>query len=174
MLGLVHIYTGDGKGKTTAAIGLAVRAYGSGLKVLLVQFLKGSPSGEINSFKKLDGFSVVRCDKIKKFVINMNEEERNEASKYVGDLFKEISEKAIDGSIDMLILDEIFGAITTGFITKEQVVELIKNKDSNVELVLTGRDAPEEIIELSHYVSEIKAIKHPYNIGIQARKGIEC
>ncbi|HHW31980.1 MAG TPA: cob(I)yrinic acid a,c-diamide adenosyltransferase [Clostridiaceae bacterium] len=174
MTGLVHIYTGNGKGKTTAAVGLGVRAYGRGLKVLLVQFLKGTVTGEINTLKLLEpDFMVYRNDEIKKFIWNMTPEEKEKAKKIQQDIFNYAKDSVMECKRDLVIMDEIMAAIKLKFIELQDVIDLIKNKPNNIELVLTGRDAPAELIELADYVSEIKAIKHPMEKGIKARIGIE-
>ena len=168
--GLVHIYTGDGKGKTTAAVGLAVRAAGAGLRVMFAQFLKGQPTGEIEPLKKL-GVIVIRGEAVTKFILNMNPAEIEECRRaQLGTL--EAVRNGINKN-DVIILDEIFGAISTGMIEMSDIVSLIEKKPRGAELVLTGRDAPARLIGLADYVSDIKAVKHPYDKGITARKGIE-
>jgi ATP:corrinoid adenosyltransferase len=174
MKGLTHIYTGEGKGKTTAAIGLGIRAYGRGLKVLMVQFLKGAETGEMYTLEKLKpGFILYRGTEIKKFTWNMSEEELKHAAKIQNDIFNYAMDAANCGGWDMLILDEILGAVKTGLIELDDVTRFLKERPDNFELILTGRDAPAELIELADYVSDIKAAKHPMEKGIPARKGIE-
>lgn len=174
MSGLVHIYTGNGKGKTTAAVGLGIRACGRGKKVLMVQFLKGSKTGELLTIERLKpDFEIVRQKETSKFTWNMTTEERDETGKHMKTLFDYAVEQAMSGKTDLLILDEIMAAITTGFIPLENVVSLVKQKPENLELVLTGRNAPVELVELAHYVSEINAVKHPLDSGIPGREGIE-
>lgn len=174
MTGLVHIYTGNGKGKTTAAVGLGVRAYGRGLKVLMVQFLKGSGTGEINTLKLLEpDFMVYRNNEIKKFIKDMTPEEVEKTKKIQQDIFNFAKDAIMDGNQDLVILDEIMAAITLKLVDLQDVIDLIKNKPQNIELVLTGRNAPPELVDLADYVSEIKAVKHPMEKGIMARKGIE-
>ena len=175
MKGLVHIYTGDGKGKTTAAIGLGIRAYGRGMKVLMVQFLKGAETGEMNTLEALKpGFLLYRGKEIVKFTWNMSEEELVETRQ----IQKEILEYAVreigKGGWDMLILDEVLGALYSGMLELRDVAGFVKDKPENLELVMTGRNAPVELVEMADYVSEIKCIKHPMEQGIPARKGIEC
>jgi cob(I)alamin adenosyltransferase len=174
MKGLVHIYTGNGKGKTTAAVGLGVRACGSGLRVLMVQFLKGTPSGEIKSIQKLEpGFRVYRGKDTKKFTWQMNEEEKAQAFSEQQKILEYAYDAVQRGEVDLLIFDEALGAMSSGFLNKEAIIDFIKNKPEHLEIVLTGRGAPEELIELADYVSEIKNVKHPAEKGIKARKGIE-
>ncbi|MCX7921722.1 MAG: cob(I)yrinic acid a,c-diamide adenosyltransferase [Clostridia bacterium] len=174
MKGLVHIYTGDGKGKTTAALGLGIRAYGRGFKVIMFQFLKGSQSGEMKTIEKLSPeFELRRGKEVKKFTWNMSEEELQEVKKNSNELFNSAVEAAQSGKWDLLILDEIMGAMSTGLVDVKDVADLIKNKPGSLEVVMTGRNAPDELTELADYVSEIKAVKHPFNKGIPAREGIE-
>lgn len=174
MQGLVHIYTGDGKGKTTAAVGLGVRASGRGLKVLMIQFLKGVETGEVEALKKLaPGFTIHRGQITGKFMWNMNEEELKELKAAQEDMFKLALEASAGGSCDLIILDEIMAAVNTGMVPIQDVVRLVRNKPRSLEIVLTGRDAPKELVELADYVSEINMVKHPFEKGINARKGIE-
>ena len=174
MNGLVHVYTGNGKGKTTAAVGLAVRACGAGLKVLFVQFLKSNYTSELASFEKLSpAIDIKRGCSFKKFVWNMNSEELSEAKKEAGEIFDIVKNELNSAKYDMVILDEILGTMTNGFIDEASLVELIKQKPSGVELVLTGRGATQGIISVADYVSEIVAVKHPYEKGTGSRKGIE-
>lgn len=169
-LGLVHIYTGDGKGKTTASVGLAVRAAGVGKRVLFSQFLKGRPTGELGPLKKI-GVCVIRSEAVTKFIPYMTGQELFECKKNQQAVFSEVEDKI--NSFDVVILDEIIGAVSTGMISLEEVTGLIKERPDGTEIVLTGRDAPQELIKLADYVSEIKAVKHPYDKGISAREGIE-
>jgi len=174
MKGLVHIYTGDGKGKTTAAIGLGVRACGRGLRVLMVQFLKCTPTGEMFSLKALEpGFSLYRGTHTTKFTWEMNDEERERAAAEQQDIFSYARRKAENGDCDLLILDEVLGAVSCGMLDKECLIGFIKNKPPELELVLTGREAAPELVSLADYVSEIHAVRHPAESGINARKGIE-
>ncbi|CUQ15435.1 cob(I)yrinic acid a,c-diamide adenosyltransferase [Clostridium baratii] len=173
-LGLIHIYCGDGKGKTTAAMGLGMRAAGRSKKVLLTQFLKSNKTGELNSIEKLsEFFHVVKGVPAKKFVWNMNEEEKLEVKEEHTNRFREVTKKAIEEEYDLLILDEIIATINRDFVMLTEVIDFLKNKPTGLEVVMTGRNPKEELIELADYVSEIKAIKHPYNKGIKSRVGIE-
>ncbi len=169
--GLVLVITGDGKGKTTSALGQAVRAMGHGFKVFFLQFMKGRTYGEhICAEKYLPNLTVRQCG-LEKFVIKgkatpADIEEAREGL--------EMARQAIfSGEYDMVILDEINICIDFGLIPLEEVVELIKNKPAELDLVLTGRRAPQEIIDLADTVSEVKEIKHAYAKGIKARAGIE-
>lgn len=174
MKGLVHIYTGEGKGKTTAAIGLGVRACGQGLKVLMVQFLKGMPTGEMYSLKALEpGFTLYRGTQTTKFTWEMNEEDKIQAADEQQRIFSFAQDAAVKGECDLLILDEALGAVSSGMLDIKRLLEFVKSKPEELEVVLTGRGAPQELIELADYVSEIHALRHPADKGIHARQGIE-
>jgi cob(I)alamin adenosyltransferase len=173
-LGLIHIYCGDGKGKTTAAMGLGMRAVGRDKKVLLTQFLKDNETGELNSIEKLgENFQVFKGVAVKKFFKFMSEEEQIETKKEHEDRFRKVTKKAIKENVDLLILDEIIASTNLDLIPLEEVVEFLKKKPVGLEVVLTGRNPNQELIELADYVSEIKAKKHPYEKGINSRIGIE-
>ncbi len=174
MKGLVHIYTGDGKGKTTAVLGLGVRACGWGLKVLMVQFLKGAPTGEMYSLEVLEpGFTLHRGIETKKFTWEMNNDEKAQIAAEQRRIFEYAVGAAARGKVNLLILDEALGAISSGMLDKDTVIKFIKDKPESLELVLTGRGAAPELVELADYVSEIQAVKHPAEKGVKARKGIE-
>ncbi len=174
MNGLVHIYTGNGKGKTTAAVGLGVRAWGNGMKVLFVQFLKGSPTGEMKVFDQLKpNFTFYRGKQVKGFIWNMTEEQKEELKQVTREDFEFAREQALSDAYDVLILDEVMASISNKLIQVEDVVDLIRNKPQKLEIIITGRNAPGELVQLADYVSEISAVKHPFEKGIPARKGIE-
>lgn len=166
--GMVHVYTGDGKGKTTSAVGLAVRCSGYGKKVKFFQFLKATHSGELDSLKKL-GIEVIRVNTCNKFFYDMTDEEKlvakGEAEHSVNNFFTEFC--------DLLILDEILCAVNNGLLTLDTVIEIIKNKPENTELVLTGRNMPDGLSDYADYVSEVICIKHPFQKGVDARCGID-
>ncbi|MBI5453021.1 MAG: cob(I)yrinic acid a,c-diamide adenosyltransferase [Deltaproteobacteria bacterium] len=168
--GLVHIYTGDGKGKTTASVGLAVRAAGQGLKVLFVQFFKedSASSGEKDVLRKL-GVELVRSNcRHPIFTKNADEEKVRKA---VSGTYRLAKEKA--GEFDLLVLDEVLSAVNGGWIEAEDLMTFLKDRPSRLEVVLTGRDAPVELQQVSDYVTEMLKIKHPFDAGVKARKGIE-
>lgn len=166
--GLVHIYTGDGKGKTTAAAGLAARCVAYGGRVIFYQFLKNSPSGEILSLQKL-GVKVLRPNKSSKFYYDMNDDEKIVAKNEVQDAIKHI----YDMEASLIILDEINCVLDLGIVKIDDVISLIKSKPKDTELVLTGRNAPLQLFDYVDYVSEIKCVKHPYDKNISSRRGIE-
>ncbi len=172
--GLIHIYTGDGKGKTTAAIGQGIRACGRGNKVYMVQFLKGQSTGELSTLKKLEpDFKVFRFEKIKDFVWNLTQSQLKELKSQINTAFLFIKNTIKNFDCDLLILDEIMGVLSNNFIDTGSVIELLKNKPEKMEIILTGRDAPKELQDIAHYVCDIKSIKHPFQCGIPAREGIE-
>ena len=178
-IGMVHVYCGDGKGKTTAAMGLALRCAGNGGKVYIYQFLKNGSSGECSVLNGIEGVTMAEGFQSAKFVWNMNEEEKAEAAAYYKNKFREITALVRDG-YDMLILDELMAAVGYDFVPIGEVLSFFINKPRGCEGVVAGgnadeklNDAEERLIEAADYVSEIRKIKHPYDKGIQARKGIE-
>ncbi|MBQ8998520.1 MAG: cob(I)yrinic acid a,c-diamide adenosyltransferase [Clostridium sp.] len=172
--GLIHIYCGDGKGKTTAAMGLAIRAAGREKKVFITQFLKSGKSGELVSLEKLKEYITFLPGRpVNKFVWNMNDEEKMEAKREHTARFKEIIDIIKNEDYDLLILDEIIATINNGFIELNEVIDFLKNKPETLEVVMTGRDPKEELIELANYVTEMQCIKHPFKEGIPSRVGIE-
>lgn len=171
--GLIHIYCGDGKGKTTAAIGLAVRCLGHGNHVLFVQFLKSRVTGELKTLSMLPNIDIMRGKETKKFTFQMNDEEKAEVKLEHLTLFSEVKRRCIDENPDLLILDEVIGACNTGVFDKDVLIEFLKSKPQELEVVLTGRNPASEFIELADYVSEICKRKHPFNRGIPARTGVE-
>jgi cob(I)alamin adenosyltransferase len=169
--GLIAIYTGDGKGKTTAALGTVIRALGHGHKVFIAFFLKGDyPYGERNTLARLPNVTFASFGTLK-FIDpqNVTDEERSEVAK----AFETARQAVLSTEYDLVLLDEINLAIYWKLISLEEVVRLIKDKPEKVELILTGRKADEQLIKLADLVTECRPIKHPYDAGIQARPGIE-
>lgn len=173
MFGLVHIYCGDGKGKTTAAVGLAVRCAGRGNKVLLVQFLKSRDSGELYSLAKLPDIEVMRGKESKKFTFQMNEEEKHALLIEHNKMFEQVLAKIKNGGYSLLILDEVIGALNAKVFEMQKLTEFLRHKPENLEVVLTGRNPAPELVEIADYVSEMRKVKHPMDKGIMAREGIE-
>ena len=172
--GLVHIYTGDGKGKTTCAMGLALRAAGNGLTVRIFQFCKNTPSGEIKPLTSLPTVELHRASHAsQKFVWDMDAQEKAEFHQAQQALFDDACEAACDPQVDLVILDEAMAAMASGALDLSQVAYLITHKSKGCELVLTGRNAPQKLIDLADYVTEMRMIDHPYEHGVFARKGIE-
>lgn len=171
MRGMVHIYTGNGKGKTTASLGLAMRALGNGFKVYIGQFMKGQKYGELNILEKLgvpvDRFGTENCIISPSHVQEIDRKKAREGYEKVMEIVK-------SGKYDLVILDEICICPFFNLLTKEEIATLIDSKAENVELVLTGRYAPEELFEKADLITEMKEIKHYYNtLGLLARDGIE-
>lgn len=170
---MIHIYCGDGKGKTTASIGLIIRAVGSGMKVIFLQMLKNSPTSEIKVLEKLEGLTVLRGKAGKPFTFKMTEEEKALTREIHNENLKEAIKKINSEKIDMLVIDECIASYNLNLLDKKLLLDFIDNKPKNLELVLTGRDPAKELIEKADYISEIKKIKHPFDKGIVARVGIE-
>lgn len=172
--GLVQVYTGNGKGKTTASIGLGIRAYGNGLKVIMIQFLKSGITGELNLLNNLgENFKVYRFEKEKDFTWNLTDEQKEELKKEITEGFDFAKKVVKEDLCDMLILDEVMASVNGGYIKEDDVVKLIENKPENMEIVLTGRNVPKAIADKSDLITEMKDIKHYFNNGVPARKGIE-
>ena len=168
--GFIHVYTGNGKGKTTAAIGLGIRATGDGLKVIMIQFMKGRRYSEIDVLQHIKNFTVVQFGR-DEFVSKEKPEQIDIDLAQKGLIYaKDIIQK---GGYDLVILDEINVAVDFHLVSLENVIELLEKKPENIELVLTGRYASPEIIKHADIVSEILEIKHPYQKGVQSRKGID-
>ncbi len=165
--GFVQVYTGNGKGKSTAAFGLALRAVGAGYRVMIIQFLKGMEYSEHDSFKRL-GIDYELFG-TKEFVVG-------EPSEKVKELCKRGIERAKDAfkeGYDIVILDEANVAVHLKAMEVEDLLEVIREKPSGVELVITGRYAPKEVIEEADLVTEMREVKHYYQKGVEARKGVE-
>lgn len=172
-MGLIHIYCGDGKGKTTAALGLAIRAAGSGLRVHIVQLLKGSFTSELNVLEKIENITIERCGKNYGFTFKMSDEDKIKLAECHNDLLLRAENLMKNGSIDMLIIDEFNAAYEYNLLDREIADRIVFDKPKDIELILTGRRPHEKFIAAADYVSEIKAVKHPFQKGIKARKGIE-
>jgi len=169
--GLVQVYTGDGKGKTSAAFGLALRAIGRGLKVYIVQFIKGGfDYGELYIVDKLPNLTLKAFGRGQFITGKPPDKVDVELAEEAFALAKKVVES---GEYDLVILDEVNVALNLNLISLEKVLQLIKNKPKHVELVLTGRYAPSEILEVADLVTEMREVKHPYRKGYQARKGID-
>jgi cob(I)alamin adenosyltransferase len=168
--GLVQVYTGNGKGKTTAAFGLALRAIGRGLKVYVIQFIKGGfDYGELYIVDKLPNLKLKAFGRGRFIKGKPSQEDVKLAEEALL-----LAEKIIKGGeYDIVVLDEVNVALNLKLIGLDKVLELIKSKPKHVELVLTGRYAPNEVLETADLVTEMKEIKHPYNAGYRARRGIE-
>ena len=170
MKGYVQVYTGNGKGKTTAAIGLAVRAAGANLKVFIGQFVKGMHYSELESLKRFSDLITIKQFGRECFIFHDPTEEDIKCAR---DGLKEAKEIINSGEYQVVILDEINIALYYNLFPIDEVIDIIKNKPENVELILTGRYAPQEIIDIADLVTEMREIKHYYVKGVVAREGIE-
>ena len=204
--GLIQVYTGDGKGKSTASFGLALRAVGQGFKVYVIQFMKGGaytgeyiaiknylPNIEIHQFGR-PCIKQLKQMKIKGYVVGKTKPEEmydvirediecgscrycflndDVQRDYIEEGFKKALEVVMDGEHDLVILDEINVAMSLGFLNIELVMNLLANKPSHVELILTGRNVPDEILEMADLVTEMRLHKHYFDKGVSARRGIE-
>jgi cob(I)alamin adenosyltransferase len=172
MSGKIHLYYGDGKGKTTAAIGLCIRAAGHGKRVWFVQFLKGQPTGELEVLTKLPTVMIKRGE-CTKFSFQMTEDEKNEVRQCHNQMLQEAADAVKNGKCDFLILDEVAAAVQTGLLDERRLQELLSQKPEELELVLTGRNPAPYMIEAADYCTEMVKRKHPFDQGIAAREGIE-
>lgn len=169
--GLIQVYTGDGKGKTTAALGLALRACGHGARVAIVQFMKGwAGYGELTSLKRLPNVTLVRTGRDKCFSRDdVTDKDFAEAARGL----KAAEEFISSGEYDLVILDEVNVAANFGLLAVADVVEVLKLKSEKTEIVLTGRNAPVQFLEKADLITEMREVRHPYRKGISARKGVE-
>ena len=168
---MIHIYCGDGKGKTTAALGLICRHVGTGGKAVLAQFLKSLPTGELVTLEKL-GVPVYRNELPHGFFPNMNEEMKSRVREMHDQALAEVTRLARTDACTLLVLDELCAALSLGLIDREKVLSLLDDH-GNAELVITGRDPEAALTSRADYITEMKLIKHPFEKGVLARKGIE-
>ena len=169
--GIIMVITGDGKGKTTAALGQALRALGHGQKVFMIQFMKGRKYGEVLAAEKcLPGFTIRLCG-LDSFVMRDNPAQVDIELACAG--LKLAREAISSGEYDMVILDEINVALDFKLVSLDEVLEMLRNKPQQVTVVLTGRYAPHQIIDLADTVSEVKEIKHHYSKGVKEKAGME-
>lgn len=173
--GLVIVHTGDGKGKTTAALGLALRAWGSGLRVLILQFIKGGQRyGELDTIKALKGVrDTIEVRQCGLGFTRRDEKRKEEHIAAAKEAVREAEQEIISGVWDLIILDEINYAVKFGLLETKDVLRLVKEKPQELHLVLTGRDAVPELIDAADLVTEMKLVKHPFQKGIKAQLGIE-
>ena len=171
--GLIHIYCGDGKGKTSAATGLAVRAAGCGKQVLFARFLKNEESGELEILDRIPEIHVIHLERSYGFYRTLTGEEQAEVRQMYEALWQDIVQKAETDVYDVLVMDEFMAAYNYGLIGHDAAFAFLREKPVRLEVVLTGRDPDEDLVELADYVSEIRKVKHPFDRGIRARRGIE-
>lgn len=169
---LVHLYCGDGKGKTTAAVGLAVRHSGRGGKVVFAQFLKDGTSGECRVLAKL-GVTVLAANPVGKFSFRMTEEEKAETAAALGRTFDAATGFAVRERATLLVLDEVCAAVNCGFLPEKTLTEFLESRPDSLEVVLTGRDPSENLQVHADYITEMKKRRHPFDEGVAAREGIE-
>ncbi len=172
-MGFIHIYCGEGKGKTTASIGLAVRAAGAGKQVRFTQLMKGVPTSELASLALIPNITVTRCDKNYGFSFKMSDEDKAAITQCHNALLKESFDLVKLGKVDLLIIDEFNAAYNYNLLDREMAEELILGSEYDTEIVLTGRNPAKPFADRADYLSEIKCVKHPHNNGVHARRGIE-
>lgn len=169
----IHVYCGDGKGKTTAAIGLSIRAVGRGFPVVLSQFLKGSNSGELGVLEKLPGYSIVPSPQVCKFIFQMTPEEKEQCRADTTRHFEETVETVRRVHAKLLVMDEVLDAVSTGMLSDEALAAFLKNRPADLEVVMTGR-APTPCVEpMADYITRMEKVRHPYDKGLTARIGVE-
>jgi cob(I)alamin adenosyltransferase len=168
--GYVQVYTGDGKGKTTAAIGLAVRASGAGLKVFIAQFIKQGDYSEIKALRKLSDMITVEQYGKGRFV---DGKPTREDFDIVEEGLKRVKQVMLSGKYDIVILEEANVAVKYGLIPEQELIDMIITKPESVEIVITGRNASPLILDIADLVTEMKPVKHYYNNGVRGRLGIE-
>lgn len=171
--GLVHIYFGNGKGKTTTGMGLITRAAGYGYKVLLYQFMKNNKTSERKILEKVENITIVDGLEQEKFSFQMTPEEKQERLEYYDSQFQKVTELAVSGDYDVLFLDETIYTISAGLLDEKKVLAFLRNKPDKLEVILTGNTPSEEMLAQADYVSEIRKVKHPFDEGQKSRMGIE-
>ncbi|MGI6478939.1 MAG: cob(I)yrinic acid a,c-diamide adenosyltransferase [Salinivirgaceae bacterium] len=170
MKGYTQIYTGNGKGKTTAALGLSLRAVGAGKKVFFAQFVKGEAYSEVKTIQKFLSDITIKQYGLKCFIYEKPSQADIDAAR---EGLKEVSEIIVSDKYDVIVLDEANIAIYYNLFTDDELINIIKQKPDETEIIITGRYATDKLIEFADLVTEMKEIKHYYNQGVQARKGIE-
>ena len=170
---MLHLYTGDGKGKTSAAVGLAVRALGHDRSVMFCQFMKDGRSGELRILEKLRGVCMLHTPPMQKWLFEMSEEERRQILQQQTETCRMIREKSETEKPDIVILDELATACSLGTVDEEEARNLVDTVSAIAETVVTGRDAPAWLWERADYLSDIHCVRHPYAKGMSAREGVE-
>lgn len=171
--GLIHLYCGEGKGKTTAALGLIVRASGAGYDVVIVQYFKSWDTSELLTLQGFPNVTVIHGELPHAFTWELSDMARHEIVEVHNRMFRKAVDSVKPDIPTLLVMDEIIGATSYAYIDSNMVLDYLRNKPDNVEVVMTGRNPLPEFVELADYVSDICKIKHPYDRGIFARKGIE-
>lgn len=170
--GLVHIYYGDGKGKTTAAFGLAFRCAGWGKRAVIAQFLKSSPCGEVAAAERFPELTLLRSKAVRKFTFQMNEAEKAETAAECLALFRRAAALAEEQGARLLVLDEVIDA-ARGFLPLEALCAFLDRRPEGLEVVLTGRGPSQALLDRADYVTEMRKVKHPFDRGVAARRGVE-
>ena len=171
--GLIHIYHGNGKGKTTSGMGLSLRMCGAGKQVLIHQFLKNNTANERKILEQFDNVTFIDGDPKIKFTFQMTEEELEVLSQYTQEKMKEVFQTVQEGDFDLLFMDEILHLIYKNIVPESMLVDFLENKPEKLEVILTGYNPTEKLVELADYISFIQKEKHPYDQGIKSRSGIE-
>ena len=171
-MGLIHLYCGDGKGKTTASIGLAVRCAGAGGRVIFTQFFKDGSSSELRILESLPGVRVLICPRKYGFFKRMSEEQKAAAREDFTALLRDALSAAREGA-ELLVLDEAVSACGHGVISEERLLAFLRDKPSELEVVLTGREPSEGLYTAADYITKMEKLRHPFDVGIPARLGIE-
>lgn len=171
--GLIHIYCGDGKGKTTTGMGLCARAAGYGYRVLIYQFMKDNSTSERKVMELSEQITIIDGLAREKFSFQMTPEEKAQRRVYYEEQFREMTRKACEEKYDVLFLDETIYTIRAGLLDEALVLDFLKSKPEHLEVILTGQNPSQALIDAADYVSEIHKVKHPFDQGIPARKGIE-
>ncbi len=171
--GLVHIYCGDGKGKTTCGMGLCTRAAGAGCRVLIYQFMKNNKTSERKSLECVPGITFLDGQETVKFSFRMTPEEKEQQKTFYNSELDRVTALAVEGGYDVLFLDETVYTIRAGLLDEEKVLAFLENKPEQLEVILTGQGPSEALMAAADYVSEIRKVKHPFDRNQPARKGIE-
>lgn len=180
---MIQIYCGEGKGKTSASIGAAIRAAGNGVNVVFAQFFKSDSSGEISILKTIDGINLMHVDNHLGFFKYLNDQDKARAREDYHNLFINVVDKANELAAEspegnaeirlLVILDEVMGAVSNGAVGEDELIEFVTGLDPEIEVIMTGRNPSEKLIEVADYVSEVCKVKHPFDNGITSRIGVE-
>ena len=174
---MIHLYTGEGKGKTTAAIGLCIRAAGRGYSVCFSQFMKGNDTGELYVLEKLTNVEILRSRKNYGFYASMSEADKRELTEVHNDILDSLIERAKSGTCRMIIMDEVTYPVKWGLLDIKRLETLLEmgkeGSDQEVEIIMTGRDAKGILKKTADYITQMECVRHPYERGTTARKGIE-
>lgn len=171
-MGRLHVYTGEGKGKTTAAVGLSVRAVGSGKRVVFAQFMKGAATGELAGMQRCPAIELFRCEEAFPFYGKMDEEEKKRQTRCHNKILEQALAR-VEAACDMVILDEVTYACRWALLDEALLKRLLDTARGRTEVVCTGRDAPRWLLDRADYITEMQSVRHPFEKGVRAREGIE-